>query len=355
MFVLSSMKRGTKITDNYLKTYTIQSGFQNVSKMFNKASALVLLTLVVVTCSLETPIIGILSQETFIVSHLFPEERHDSFIAASYVKHIESGGGRVVPIWIGQSEDYYRRVVSYTNGVLFPGGGTYFNVTGGYGQAAKQIYKFALEANTKGIYYPVWGSCLGMEVLAFASLDGKDIRVDCLLKNVAVPLNFTKAARKSKLFSKAPKSVLTALASQDVAFNFHRYCLTKSVLEENSILSNWKVLATNKDVNQLEFISAMESKEFPIYGVQFHPEKNQFEFEKNKIPHSKEAVEVAQYFGNFFVDEARRNNNTFPSIATEKKSLIYNYNPRYTGLKGNSVYEQLYVFDKTDFEAAQLL
>lgn len=35
--------------------------------------------------------------------------------------------------------------------MLFPGGGTYFNETGGYGEAATHLYKIALEYNNKGV------------------------------------------------------------------------------------------------------------------------------------------------------------------------------------------------------------
>ncbi|XP_018572899.1 gamma-glutamyl hydrolase B-like [Anoplophora glabripennis] len=313
----------------------------------------ILLSYASVNYGIDTPIIGILSEETYIVQHLFPEH-YDSYITASYVKYIESAGGRVVPVWIGQSEEYYRRVINYTNGILFPGGGTYFNETKGYGKAAKQIYQIALEANKKGIYYPIWGCCLGMQVLPFAQL-GVDIRVDCLLKNTSVPLNFKKTSSKSRLFSNAPKNILELLSSQNLTFNEHRYCLTQTVLKKNGILNDWQILATNEDVNKLKFISAMESVNYPIYGVQFHPEKNPFEFEKKGVPHSKEAVDVSLYFASFFVEESKKNNNTFPSEELEKKSLIYNYNPRYTGISVKSPYEQVYIFNRTDFSAAQLL
>lgn len=46
----------------------------------------------------EAPIIGILTQETYIVDKYLPE-KFDSFIAASYVKLLESAGARIVPIW----------------------------------------------------------------------------------------------------------------------------------------------------------------------------------------------------------------------------------------------------------------
>lgn len=46
----------------------------------------------------ERPIIGILAQETYIVDKYLPE-KYDSFIAASYVKWLESAGARVIPVW----------------------------------------------------------------------------------------------------------------------------------------------------------------------------------------------------------------------------------------------------------------
>lgn len=45
------------------------------------------------------PIIGILSEEmSYYLASKFPNEYH-SYIAASYVKFVEGGGARAVPIW----------------------------------------------------------------------------------------------------------------------------------------------------------------------------------------------------------------------------------------------------------------
>ena len=66
------------------------------------------------------PIIGILAQEC---QPYFPEEIcSTSYIAASYVKYIESGGARVVPVLIDQPEEYYQFIFNSTNGLLIPGG-----------------------------------------------------------------------------------------------------------------------------------------------------------------------------------------------------------------------------------------
>ena len=43
---------------------------------------------------------------------------------------------------------------------------------------------------------------------------------------------------------------------------------------------------------------------YPIYGTQWHPEKNSFNWNPHfVINHGAHAVRVAQYFANFFVNE----------------------------------------------------
>lgn len=160
---------------------------------------------------------------------------------------------------------------------------------------------------------------------------------------------------KSKLFSNTPKHILHILKSKNVTHNLHRYSITEEILNKHRLLDQWRILSTNRGDDENKFISSMEHKNFPIYGIQFHPEKNIFEFKKNYgIPHSADAVKSAQFFANFFVDECRKNNNGFPSEELEENSLIYNYIPLYTGLNGSS-HVQLYVFSKDDYTKCLLV
>ncbi|KAF2880123.1 hypothetical protein ILUMI_26058 [Ignelater luminosus] len=292
----------------------------------------------------DVPIIGILSQETYSVQHLFPNEKYDSFIAASYVKLLESAGARVVPILIGQEKDYYKYIVQNTNGILFPGGATWFNQSDGFADAGQILYDLALERNINGDYYPIWGICLGMELLAQVAVQGKELRAHCLSKKESLPLEFRPDFNTSKTFRQAPRRIIKILGTLNVTYNYHQYCVTEKNFTSFGLDQDWRIVSTNKDVYGLEFISVFESKRYPFYGIQFHPEKNQYEFKPSlKIPHSKEAVEMSQYFANFFVEETRRNNHSFIDWETEKNALIYNYPTHYTGIK-NSSYEQLYMF-----------
>jgi len=98
----------------------------------------------------------------------------------------------------------------------------------------------------------------------------------------------------------------------------------------------WSVLSTNYDENDIQFISMMEAKHYPFWAVQYHPEKNMFEWTEKypNIPHTKDAVHIAAFHSEFFVEEARKNLNSFSSREEEEKYLIYNYAPTYTGAIG---------------------
>ena len=51
------------------------------------------------------------------------------------------------------------------------------------------------------------------------------------------------------------------------------------------------VLSTNTDLNHIEYVSTVEFKKHPFFGTQWHPEKVQFEWQDDSIPHG----EVAQF------------------------------------------------------------
>jgi hypothetical protein len=73
-------------------------------------------------------------------------------------------------------------------------------------------------------------------------------------------------------------------------------------LKESAVAEEWRILSVTS-YEGFEFISSIEHKVYPFYGVQFHPEKNAFEWGIESIPHSAEAILVDQFYGNFFLNE----------------------------------------------------
>ncbi|CAM9379446.1 unnamed protein product [Lampetra fluviatilis] len=166
------------------------------------------------------PIIGVLSQET--VGDL--RELGRTYIAASYVKFVEAGGARVVPIRVNLTESEYTDLFNSLNGVVFPGGDVDIEESA-YAKASKLLFDLALQANERGDYFPVWGVCLGLEELSFLT-SGENLLTLTHTKDIALPLNFTRESRQSKLFQNFPKHILDTLASEPITSNLHSWSLS---------------------------------------------------------------------------------------------------------------------------------
>ncbi|CAL8295094.1 unnamed protein product [Lota lota] len=284
----------------------------------------------------DAPVIGILAQESYSAP-----PNVTSYIAASYVKYLESAGARVVPVRINQTLEQYNSLFNSLNGILFPGGGANL-ITSGYATAAKIFYQLAIKANARGDYFPVWGTCLGLEELTFLT-SGKLLLSTTNTNGVALPLVFTNESRESKMFSGFPADLLKALASEALTENSHRLSIATETFRNNPELSKfYRVLSTNSD-EKTEFVSTMEAYDYPIYGTQWHPEKNTFEWTRAYIPHSPNAIKTTFFMADFFVNEAKKNFHKFASEVEERDALIYNYTPLYTRGTGSS-FEQVYFF-----------
>lgn len=283
----------------------------------------------------ERPIVGVLAQEMY-------DEVNETYIAASYVKFVEAGGARVVPIQLGKPNVTYPELYKSINGALFPGGSV--SITDSrFATIGKQIFDYAIEANDKGDHFPIWATCLGFEMLATFLVPGHDILTNCSAHDIALPLNFTEDATKGRLFGDLPQDVYQALVNKNVTANYHSKCLTPETVASSGLDQLINVLSTNFDTNGLEFVSTFEVIKYPFYGVQWHPEKAPWEWntdEKN-IPHSPDAIRVTQYFASFLANEARQSLHKYENPAREDQELIYNFTPFYSG-KNGSDFEQIY-------------
>ena len=241
----------------------------------------------------------------------------------------------MVPINYYSTKEELDVLFKSLNGFFFPGGGAAFP------SSAQYIFDKTIEANKQGDFSPLWGTCMGFQWLLLAatkqsiSLDPQSGQMDAY--NLSIPLDFTSDANDSKLFSKAPSDIIKILTTENVTMNNHHYGIYPSHFDETPALTSlFKVLSTNKDRQGVEFISTIESYNYPIYGSQWHPEKNPFEWgQTNGIPneainHSPEAILIAQYSANFFVQQARHSNHKYDNPIDEQAALIENYAPTAT-------------------------
>ena len=224
----------------------------------------------------DRPIIGILSQKYY--GNYGRYKYTHSYIAASYVKWIESAGGRVVPILLDQDKNYYRDLMGSINGVLFPGGGQNLSDSG-YTRTGKIIYDIALEYNSQGNYFPIWGTCLGFELLTILASDMKFVLSPCKSQDQPLPIVFDQniTLESTKLFRNLSPNMKNTMTGKNVTINYHKWCLTRSDFKVN-LGNDYRLIGINRDKNGTEFISMIESISNPFYAVIFHPEKVMFEF-----------------------------------------------------------------------------
>ncbi|XP_004642424.2 gamma-glutamyl hydrolase [Octodon degus] len=286
----------------------------------------------------ERPIIGVLMQAT---NNPELKKFGKYYIAASYVKYLESAGARVIPIRLNLTYAEYEELFKSINGILLPGGGSDLE-TSNYAKVSKIFYELSKKSFDDGDHFPVWGTCLGFEELSYLISEEMLLTVT-KTENITLPLSFTKGASKSRMFQNFPPDLLRSLASEPLTANFHTWSLSVKNFTMNKKLKKFfNVLTTNTD-GTTEFISSMEGYKYPVYAVQWHPEKAPYEWKNVAgISHAPNAVRTAFYLAEFFVSEARRNSHHFESLSKEKKSLIYQFPVIYTG--NYSLFQQCYVF-----------
>uniref|UniRef100_A0A0K2U1H6 folate gamma-glutamyl hydrolase n=2 Tax=Lepeophtheirus salmonis TaxID=72036 RepID=A0A0K2U1H6_LEPSM len=291
------------------------------------------------------PIIGVMSID---ISHgwikWFPNKTQS--IAASYIKIVETGGARAVPILCNQTDEYYEKMFQSTNGLLIPGGGVSLD-TSCYAQVGRTMIQKALNS---GDYYPIWGTCLGFELILHILDDNRPNLSKCYSKNVSLPLYFDDDyLNKSRIGQAMPKQMKHILSTENVTSNFHKKCITIQTFYEHNLDTIWYPLSTSYDESGLEFISLIEAKNYAFWGSQFHPEKTMFEWSpriNTHDIHSPQSILASQFFANFFVQECRKNEHRFKSREEEENYLISNYDPFFTGNhERDLIFSEAYLFD----------
>ena len=284
------------------------------------------------------PIIGILAQPT-LTGKISKYGKY--YIDAAYVKFVESGGARAVPIRYDLPVDELRNYFNQVNGMLFPGGCIDLVTQPGskhftqYTQTQKLFMEWSMESfDTLNDYFPIYGTCLGFQAMALIlSNDTNIMQGGFDSENMTLPLDFTLSKGElvqTRLFHNQWE-LIEQLTTRNVTFNAHRDAIPYNLWMGNHLLQNVQLIATNLDRKGQRYASLFEHKKFPFYASQFHPEKPLFEWNPHEvINHSAESIVVNSYFGRFFVDECRRNFHKFNSPQSEEKALIYNYVPIYT-------------------------
>jgi len=299
----------------------------------------------VLVFSTDRPIVGIFTepvQQSSCIStwkSIHPQSKESSFgscFDSVYVKWLEQAGARVAVIPYDAPKETLQQLFSSINGLLFTGGELTLLLDDTYVENAQFLYTLALQAVDRGDYFPIWGTCQGFQLLNILTAQNISVlEVGAFDSDgFSWPLNMTSSANTSRMFgSKLPSKLWDIFTTMNVTVNLHVSGVKPQTYNENTKLNQfYSVLSTNYDRKGKEFISTMEAFKYPIYGVQWHPERPQFQWiEGIGINHFVEAIATMQYVADFFIQETRKSNHSFPTQQAEDNALIYGFNPVYTG------------------------
>lgn len=287
------------------------------------------------------PVIGIVSHPGDGASGRLSNATNASYIAASYVKFVESAGARVIPLIYNEPLEILQTKLSLVNGVIFTGGSS---KTGLYFEVVTSIFQDVLKKNDAGDRFPLLAICLGFELLTMIVSEDKNILERFSASDQASTLQFTENIDiNGTVFQRFPPVLLKKMSTECLVMQNHKYGISPEKLQKSENLSSFfEILTTTTDRDDKVYVSTAQARRYPVTAVQWHPEKNAFEWASSSIPHSEDAIQVTQNVANFIVREARMSMHR-PSTQEVLNNLIYNYSPTYCGKAGTG-FDEVYIF-----------
>ncbi|XP_021895067.1 gamma-glutamyl hydrolase 2-like [Carica papaya] len=287
------------------------------------------------------PVIGILSHPGDGASGRLRNVTSASYIAASYVKFVESAGARVIPLIYNEPREVLFEKLKLVNGVLFTGG---WAKSGLYYDIVERIFKKVLKKNDAGDHFPLYAICLGFELLTMIISKNQKILEGFSATDMASTLQFVQSSHvEGTVFQRFPPGLRRKLETNCLVMQNHQYGISPETLKGNRHLTSFfRLLTTSADKNNKVYVSTVQAHSYPVTAFQWHPEKNAFEWGVSAIPHSEEAIQVTQHVANYFISEARKSLNR-PPIQKVLDNLIYNHSPTYCGKAGRG-FDEVYIF-----------
>ena len=186
-------------------------------------------------------------------------------------------------------------------------------------------------------HFPVLAICLGFEAMSVALSGNASLLSRYDAEDGAAPLFFTAAARGSSFFGSMPATVLDDVETKPYARESHTWGVSLEALTaEPGLRDAVDVLSLSADPEGRVYVSSYEHRTLPFAAVQWHPEKNAFEWgDKLHIPHTDGALAVTHAVARWLSRHARASAAAPRDVLEEDDALIYNHPAAFTGRHEN--------------------
>lgn len=231
----------------------------------------------------------------------------------AYVTYLEAAGARVVPLILGEPEEVTMEKLSKLNGVFLPGGG------GSYTDFGRVIMERIVQYNDDGVYYPVFGVCLGYEnMMKYAADAGVNITSSYILHETSLPLEFVVDTATSSMWADLGAGYHN-FETEAMTYNSHGNGIDPEKFTTDLGLAEMYRLTSISYLPEdgRPFTATVEAWDYPFFGTQFHPEKSMAMFNTNVgIDHSWVSLTSQRYLSDHFMQQARQNTNYWGDFST---------------------------------------
>jgi gamma-glutamyl hydrolase len=230
----------------------------------------------------------------------------------SVVKWLKNQGCYIIYVSPRLDKNTIIDIFNNIDGLLIPGGEDDPENTNRTYQCAKILINLAYEHGN----FPIIGICMGLQyLLTYYSNDTWD-NIKTYIKQNNQP-NYL--ISNSDLSNSILHEISTdKLLNKNFFFN-HNYNINIETYESNQNLSDKFKVLTTTIYNNNTFLSTIQGKTRPFFGLAWHPEKPNFEWVNHqKIIRTPESIVIGNSISNFFIEYCKLTNHiTDQSILTQ--------------------------------------
>lgn len=277
-----------------------------------------------------------------------------SEVVGSYVDWVQQTGAEAALLPFDMPWEVLTQALSLTNGMVLPGGAAELvdfknaSATTDYQNRIHAILTWVKKQNDSGKYYPVWGTCLGFEEMAisFGGNTGKVLQDGFDDKARYHEVTLKPAFWASDFFGKlsVSKQMIKEVFDRPIAYYYHSEGLGTAHYKELGLSKHLTMIGHSTSDSKKEFVAMLEAKSYPMYFVQFHPEKHQFEKRESYKPmdRSQTTIKVMSSFIFKLVELARKNAKPLDQVPSAIQSFFpYYKQPIWSPSKA---FERIYMF-----------
>jgi gamma-glutamyl hydrolase len=198
-----------------------------------------------------------------------PGPKPYAYISTDLYKWLQKTGVTIVPIPPNISPAAAAAYFEHIHGLfLHPG----WSDQPRYEALIRQFLRMAVEANRAGDYFPVWGTCQGLQrIMQYFGGDLEDLHSLNLQKGSKIILHST----DSRILNYATAAQANYFRNKFIPyFNHEKGISLYNFMMNKGLRDTFNVITTSHDRKGVEYISMIEGKDLPFYGVQYHPEKS---------------------------------------------------------------------------------